>query len=96
MTARGLPRGPSPGCHGAVAAPVIFAGASLVYFGGHPFTTPLQTAIIYTSAVVALDLVVVATFLEKSYAMFAGVLGTWIPFALLFGAACITGALRVK
>jgi hypothetical protein len=80
----------------AVAAPVIFAGASLVYFSGRPVITPLQTAILYTSLVVGLDLAVVATFLEKSYAMFANVLGTWIPFALIFGATYVTDTLIVK
>jgi hypothetical protein len=80
----------------AAAAPVIFAGASLVYFRGHPFTTPLQTAILYTSLVVGLDLVVAAGFIEKSYAMFASVLGTWLPFALIFGATYVTGVYAVK
>ena len=80
----------------AVAAPAIFAAASLVYFHGVHYTTPLQTAIIYTSLVIVLDLVVVATFIEKSYAMFASILGTWIPFALIFGSTYLVGVYVAK
>jgi hypothetical protein len=38
-----------------------------------------------------LDFVVVATLVEKSYAMFASILGAWIPFALIFGATRLVG-----
>lgn len=75
----------------AVVTPIVFAGASFVYFTGVHHTTPLQTAIIYLSLVVVLDLVIVATFLEKSYAMFASVLGTWLPFALIFVSTYVVG-----
>jgi len=74
----------------AHAAPVIFAGASFVYFSGLHFTT-VQAAIIYVSLVMVLDFVVVATFIEKSCAMFASILGTWIPFALIFGSTYLVG-----
>ena len=63
----------------AIAAPIIFGAASFVYFHGPHYTTPLQTAIIYVFLVIVLDFLVVATFIEKSYAVFASVLGTWIP-----------------
>jgi hypothetical protein len=75
----------------AIAAPVIFAAASFVYFSRSPYTTPLQTAAIYVSLVALLDFIVVATFIEKSYAMFASILGTWIPFALIFGSTYLVG-----
>jgi len=75
----------------AIAAPVIFAAAAFVYFREFHDTTPLQTAIIYVSLVIALDLAVVATLIEKSYAMFASILGTWIPFALIFAATYLVG-----
>ena len=76
----------------AVAAPVIFAAASFVYFRGSHSTTPLQTAIIYVSLVIALDFSVIAAFVERSYAMFANILGTRIPFALIFGSTYLVGA----
>ena len=75
----------------AIAAPIIFAAASLCISTGHPTKTPLQTAIIYVSLVIVLDLVVVATLVEKSYALFASTLGAWIPFALIFGATYLVG-----
>jgi len=39
---------------------------------------------------------VVATFIEKSYAMFASILGTWIPFALIFGSTYLVGVYVVR
>ena len=75
----------------AVAAPVIFGFASLVYFRAVHYTTPFQTAIIYVSLVMVLDFAVVATLVEKSYAMFASILGTWIPFASIFASTYIVG-----
>jgi len=76
----------------AVTAPMIFAAASFAYFSRAPFTTPLQTATIYVALVMVLDVAVVATFIERSYAMFASILGTWLPFALIFGATYLVGA----
>ncbi len=75
----------------AVAAPIIFAVASFVYFRRPRFTTPLQTAAIYVAVAIILDFAVVATFIEKSYAMFASALGTWIPFALIFVSTYFVG-----
>jgi hypothetical protein len=51
----------------------------------------LQTASIYVGVVILLDLIVVATFIQKSYAMFASLLGTWVPFVLIFAATYLTG-----
>jgi len=45
----------------AVTAPMIFAAASFAYFSRAPFTTPLETAVIYVALVVVLDFAVVAT-----------------------------------
>ena len=80
----------------AVATPVIFGSASFVYFSGFHFTTPLETAIIYVSLVIALDFLLVATLVEKSYAMFASMLGTWIPFASIFASTYIVGVYETR
>ena len=80
----------------AVAAPIIFGAASLVYFSRAPYTTPLETAVIYTALVIVLDLAVVATIIERSYAMFASILGTWLPFALIFAATYSAGTYAGK
>jgi hypothetical protein len=39
----------------AIAAPIIFASISLVYFRKYNFTTPLQTAIIFTASIIVMD-----------------------------------------
>jgi hypothetical protein len=41
--------------------------------------------------VVALDSLVVAPFIEHSYAMFRSALGTWIPFTLIVAASYSIG-----
>jgi hypothetical protein len=38
-----------------------------------------------------MDALVVAPFIEHSYAMFGSVLGTWVPFALIFAASYLVG-----
>jgi hypothetical protein len=80
----------------AIGAPVIFSVITLVYFRFFGYTSPLQTAAIFFSLVVLLDASVIAPFVEKSFGMFASVLGTWIPFALIFIAAYVTGLWAAK
>ncbi len=80
----------------AIGAPVGFSLLSLLYFRMFHFTTPLQTALIFFAVVVGLDLFFIAPVVEKSFAMFKSVLGTWIPFALIFIATYITGKIVEK
>jgi hypothetical protein len=75
----------------AVAAPVFFAAISVVYFGKFNFTSPLHTAIAFIAFVMAMDLLVVAMLINHSFEMFRSVLGTWIPFALIFSSTYLTG-----
>jgi hypothetical protein len=75
----------------AIGAPVGFCLISLFYYRKFAFTSPLQTAAAFLGVVAALDLFLVAPVFEKSYAMFSSVLGTWIPFALIFAATYLTG-----
>ena len=75
----------------AVAAPIIFAAISMVYFYKFNYTSPLQTAGIFVVFVIAMDLFVVAMLINKSLEMFTSLLGTWIPFALIFISTCATG-----
>lgn len=74
-----------------IGAPIIFAAISLVYFTRFNYTTPLQTAIIFTAFVVATDFFVVALLILGSLEMFTSPLGTWIPFALIFASTYLTG-----
>ncbi len=75
----------------AMAAPIFFAGLSLVYFRKFNYTTPLQTAVIFIAYVIGMDLFVVALIIEHSLEMFTSLLGTWIPFALIFASTWLTG-----
>jgi hypothetical protein len=75
----------------AILAPIFFAMVSLVYFRKFNYTTPLRTAIIFTTFVIAMDFFVVAMLINRSFEMFTSLLGTWIPFALIFTATTLTG-----
>ena len=75
----------------AIAVPIVFSIISLVYFRNFNFTTPLQTAAIFFSFAILLDFFVIAIFVEKSFAMFASILGTWIPFASIFASTYLVG-----
>ncbi len=75
----------------AILAPVIFAGLSFFYFTRFAYTTPLVTAVLFLGIVAALDLVVVALLALRSVAMFTSILGTWLPFVLIFAATWATG-----
>ena len=80
----------------AIAAPIIFATISLIYFKKFNYTTPLQTAIIFVFFVVFMDVFVVALLIEKSFEMFTNILGTWVPFALIFISTYLTGLYTKK
>jgi hypothetical protein len=75
----------------AIGAPVGFALISLFYYRRFAFMSPWQTAIAFLGIVVALDFILVAPVIEKNYTMFTSVLGTWIPFALIFTATYFSG-----
>jgi hypothetical protein len=75
----------------AIAAPVFFAGLSWIYFRKFNFTTPLQTAVVFLVFVFLMDFFVVAMLINRSFAMFASMLGTWIPFILIFTSTYLTG-----
>ncbi len=75
----------------AIGAPIFFALISQVYFQKFAYATPLQTALIFVGFVVVVDFFVVALVINRSLEMFASLLGTWIPFALIFSATYLTG-----
>jgi hypothetical protein len=75
----------------AILAPIFFAMVPLVYFSKFYYTTPLRTAIIFTTFVIAMDFFVVAMLINRSFEMFTSLLGTWIPFALIFTSTWVTG-----
>lgn len=75
----------------AIGAPIIFTIISLIYFNKFNYTTPLQTALIFVSFVILVDFFVVALLINKSLEMFTSLLGTWIPFTLIFTSTYLTG-----
>jgi menaquinone-dependent protoporphyrinogen oxidase len=75
----------------AIAAPLIFSAVALLYFRNRGAREPLPTAIAWTSIVMALDAVVISGVVQHSFAMFASVAGSWLPFALIFAAVWGTG-----
>jgi len=77
----------------AIAAPIIFTTVSWNYFKRFGYTTPRQTAITFVSFVILMDFFLVAMVIERSFEMFTGLLGTWIPFALIFASTYLTGRL---
>ncbi len=80
----------------AIAVPIVFGLLALIYFEQFDYTTPLQTALTFLAFVVFMDVFVIALFVEKSFAMFTSLLGTWVPFALIFLSTYFTGLLREK
>ncbi|MCJ7433744.1 MAG: hypothetical protein MUO77_09685 [Anaerolineales bacterium] len=80
----------------AIAAPVFFAVVSLVYFRKFNYTAPLQTAFIFVTFVIAMDFFLVAMVINRSFEMFASLLGTWIPFALIFISTYLTGLFALQ
>ena len=80
----------------AIGAPVFFAAVSLIYFRRFSYTTPLQTALIFVGFVIVVDFFLVALVINRSLEMSASLLGTWIPFALIFTSTYLTGLVTAK
>ena len=80
----------------AIAAPIFFAGVSLVYFRKFNYTAPLQTAMTFIAFVIGMDFFLVAMLINHSFEMFTSLLGTWIPFALIFISTYLTGLFVIQ
>ena len=75
----------------AIAAPIFFGIITYIYYKKFKYTSPLQTAIGFTAFVILMDFFIVAPIFEQSYEMFYSLLGTWIPFLLIFISTYLTG-----
>ena len=75
----------------AIGAPVIFSVISLFYFRKFRFTSPLRTAVLFLLIVMLMDFFLVALVINRSMEMFQSLLGTWIPFGLIFLSTFLTG-----
>ena len=76
----------------AVAAPFIFGALAWGYFAARGAREPLGVAVAFTAIVAVLDAVVVAALFLHSFAMFASIAGTWLPFVLIFAVTWATGS----
>lgn len=77
----------------AIGAPIFVAVVSWFYFTRFNYTTPVQTATIFVGFAILMDVFVVSLLVLRNFEMFASLLGTWIPFALMFAAAYLTGTI---
>ncbi len=75
----------------AIAAPIFFTVIGWIYFTRFRYTTPLQTGVAFLLIVVFMDFFLVALIINRSLEMFTSLLGTWIPFALIFLSTYLTG-----
>ena len=75
----------------ALGAPVIFMVISWIYFARFGYTKPLTTAAVFVGIVIFLDVFLVALVIERSFEMFSSLIGTWIPWALIFVSTYLTG-----
>jgi menaquinone-dependent protoporphyrinogen oxidase len=75
----------------AAAAPLFFTVIAWHYFRPRGARDPLPTAAVWTAAVALLDFLVVAILMQRGLQMFSSLLGTWLPFALIFLSTGSTG-----
>jgi hypothetical protein len=75
----------------AAAAPILFAIVSWAYFTKFRLTKPVTTAAIFVGFVILADFFVVGLLINRSLAMFTSIVGTWLPFTLIFLSTWITG-----
>ncbi len=80
----------------AIGGPLAFAFLSYHYHRHFRYTKPLSTAVIFVSFIVFMDFFLVALVILKSLDMFKSLLGTWIPFGLIFLSTYITGLKTAK
>jgi hypothetical protein len=75
----------------ATLAPIFFFLISTYYFKKYGQLSPLQIAFFFTSFVMFIDFFFVALIILKSHEMFGSILGTWIPFILIFSSTYLAG-----
>jgi hypothetical protein len=75
----------------AIGAPIFAFIVAMVYYRKFNYTSSVYTAFIFLLFIIAMDAGLVAPVFEKSYKMFNSLLGTWIPFLLIFLSTYITG-----
>ena len=80
----------------AIGAPIFFSSVSFYYFRKFGYTKPLQTALVFLAVVIGMDFFLVGLVINRSLEMFTSLLGTWIPFALIFLSTYLTGLITQR
>lgn len=80
----------------AIGGPLAFGLLSYHYHRKYHYTKPWQTATIFVSFVIIVDFFLVALIINNSLDMFKSLLGTWIPFCLIFLSTYIVGRITNK
>lgn len=75
----------------ALAAPMVFAWVAVHYFGARGARDPLPTALTFTGLMALFELAVVAGLVQGSLDMLRSVVGSWLPFALVFAVTWAIG-----
>lgn len=82
----------------AAVAPLAFGLLTWRHARRFPGSSAGRIAVTMVGIVVALDGLLVAPVIERSYSMFRSVIGTWVPFALIgaasYFAARLGGSMR--
>jgi hypothetical protein len=74
-----------------IGVPVIFVVLTKMYYKKNNKLFSLQLAIFMLSLVIMMDFFVVSLMVEKNFNMFKSLVGTWIPFILMFLAVFLVG-----
>jgi hypothetical protein len=74
----------------AVGAPIFFVLVTRNYVKRFGYTSPIQTASAFLGIVIFMDFFIAALLIQGNLSMFASLLGTWIPFALIFLSTLLT------
>jgi hypothetical protein len=80
----------------ALLAPLGFVILTTVYFKKFAYTTPFYTALFFVFFIIFMDVLIVAPFIEKSFAMFYSILGFFLPLILIFFLSLFTGLYMKK
>jgi len=80
----------------ATLAPLYFIGLTRLYYRTSGRPSPLTTSLFFVCFVIFIDFFLVALVILHSFDMFASLLGTWIPFALIFLSSYLTGVVAQR
>ena len=75
----------------AIGGPIGFMILSIIYFKKFNYTKPLATACVFIAFTIIMDVFIVALLIERSFDLFKSILGTWLPFTLIFLVTFFTG-----